>query len=248
MLETRRLNETGLDAFRDWLGKAGQGEKPHADLLSPSKYNEPAYSVQVDPDRKFDTRYEFGAYLVEMFAGVDSRELLDKKNDGLWAWLAIVYFEQLAPGKRSKEEHYIVVRSGQRGSLAYRHGVRTSYELVLVHGEKAQVCLNRAMKTFGDLTEQLASRQNVAHNRGFFEAAHKLYVNDKGKIRSGAASRAKKPNLRKPGEMSGFGGADRLALTLRRLDLTYDTEIMEAGELIRVLPREFRKWAPEEKT
>lgn len=242
MLETRRLNEEGLCAFRQWLDEAGQGEKPPSDLLGESKYTEPAYQVPVDVDRIFASRYEFGVYLVEVFSGMDAGELLDKKNDGLWAWLAIVYFEQLAPGKRSRPEHYMVIRSGLRGSLAYRQGPRTCYELTKIHGDKARVCLNRSMKVFGDMTEQLASRQSIALNKGFFEAACKLYVNEKGQIRLGAASRPKKQAKRKPGDMTGFGGADRLALSLQRLDLTYDTEVMGATNLIGILPREFSKW------
>lgn len=93
MLDTRKLNEAGIEAFSQWLAEAGQGEKPHTDLLEASRFNEPAYDVQVDAERIFATRYEFGAYLVELFSGIDFRELLDKKNDGLWAWLAVVYFE-----------------------------------------------------------------------------------------------------------------------------------------------------------
>ena len=150
--------------------------------------------------------------------------------------------EQLAPGKRSKAEHYIVMRSGLRGSLSYRQGPRTCFELTKIHGEQAKVCLNRPMKTFGDMTEQLASRQNIIQNKGFFEAAFKLYINSSGQIRQGAASRAVKKTKRKPGDKSGLGGADRLALALRRLDLTYDTEAMAAEELMGVLPREFSKW------
>ncbi|PLY00758.1 MAG: hypothetical protein C0623_06620 [Desulfuromonas sp.] len=241
MIQVRRLNEDGIELFQEWLDTSGQGEMPPSDLLDSNTYSEPAYDVQVDSSQEFSTRYELGCYLVDKFNGIDPRELLSKKNDGLWAWLAILYFSQLAPGRRSRSEHYIVTRNSLKGSLAYRQGPRTSYELVKIHCENACVCLNRPMKTFGDMAEQLASRQNIAYNKGYFEAACKLYVRN-GSIRRGAASRAKKPSKRAPGDKTGFGGADRLAKAVRRLDLTYDIISMHSEEMLETLPKEFDKW------
>jgi hypothetical protein len=98
------------------------------------------------------------------------------------------------------------------------------------------------MHTWGDMAEQLASRQTIAHNRGFFRTAHELYVND-GKLKRGAASKPKKPRDRKPGDRVGLGSVRRLALALQRLDLTFDTEMMEAALMRAVLPKEFARWS-----
>jgi len=97
------------------------------------------------------------------------------------------------------------------------------------------------MPTFGEMTEQLASRQTLAHNRGFFQTAYELYVGD-GKLRKGASSKPKKLRNRKPGDKTGLGSARRLATALQRLDLTYDTEVMDASGICSVLPKEFSKW------
>lgn len=247
-MRIRKLTDVGIDSFRNWLITAGHGERIPSEYLDKGHFTELSeYEVEIDIEKQFATRFDFGSYLVTQFgAVVDFDELMKEKNDGLWAWISIAFFAQLAPGKRSRPEHYIVTRVGPRGSLEYRHGARTSYELVKIHGEKAQVCLNRSMSTFGDMTEQLASRQNIAHNKGFFEVAFELYVNKKGQIKKGAASRPQKKEKRQTGDKTGFGGASRLALALRRLDLTRDTEVMMASDLLTVLPNEFiKKWLPQ---
>jgi hypothetical protein len=161
--------------------------------------------------------------------------------DGVWAWLAAVYFEQLAAKGIRRSEHYVVTRQGTAGSLTYRHAVRTPYELVHVHGEGAGICLSGPMSTHGELTEQLASRQTIAYNKGFFQTAFHLYVKE-GKLRRGAASKPKKLKNRKPGDKTGYGSIRRLAIALQRLNLTFDTEIMKYTEMAGVLPIEFAKW------
>lgn len=97
------------------------------------------------------------------------------------------------------------------------------------------------MHTYGDMTEQLASRQTIAHNRGFFQTAFDMYMND-GKLRRGAASKPKKAKDRKAGDRTGLASVRRLAITLQRLDLTYDTEEMPSSLMQSVLPKEFAKW------
>ena len=240
MIKVRRLGPDGVTAFKAWLENP-DGKEPPAHLLGGLEHTEPAGDATVDPNVKFATRFEFGVYLNERFKALDFMELMSQQNDGLWAWLAVLYFRQLAPGKPQKYWHYLVTRAGPAGSLAYRQAVRTSYELVHVHAAKAQVCLAVPMSTWGEMAEQLASRQTLSHNRGFFETACDLYVSG-GSLRRGASSKPKKPRDRKAGDRAGFGGARRLAIALQRLDLTFDTEIMGSPSLIAVLPKEFSKW------
>lgn len=242
MIPLRALNEEGLRVFSAWLDDPTQ-QFPSG-LKDADAYTVPGFDRQIDEDRSFSTRYEFGLYLVEVLHGIDFHELRAAANDGLWAWLAVVYLAQLAPGKPKSREHYIVVRKAAKGSLAYRHDVRSAFELTHIHGEFALVCLSVPMHTWGEMSEQLAARQTLAHHRGFFRAAYALYIQE-GRLRRGASSRPKKPRDRKPGDRAGFGGARRLALALRRLDLTFDTEIMHADGMIAVLPKEFRRWRTE---
>jgi hypothetical protein len=240
MTEVRKLTFDGIGLFERWLEDPNSAFPP-SDLLSGDEYSEVLEGLEIDPGRKFASRYEFGEYLNEVLPPSDFKSLMGRANDGLWAWLAVLYFEQLSEKGIRRGEHYIPQRSGLRGSLTYRHAARTSYELVHIHGENAQVCLSVPMHTYGDMTEQLASRQTLAHNRGFFTVAARLYLRN-GKLIRGASSRAKPPKKRKAGDRTGFGAGDRLALALKRLDLTFDTQIMDSDGLVAVLPKEFSKW------
>jgi len=240
MIKSKKLNLAGIEAFVRWLENP-VGALPPVDLLNGDTFTEEFGDYDIDDLRKFSSRLEFGTYLNECLSGVDFNSLLSPDSDGFWTWLSVVYFTQLSAKKIGRAEHYVVVRKGSAGSLAYRHAARTSYELVHIHGEHAQICLKSPMHTFGDMTEQLASRQRIAHNKAFFAAANELYIRD-GKLRRGASSKPKKPKDRPPGDRTGLGSVRRLAIALQRLDLTYDTESMGSTVIKGVLPKEFSKW------
>lgn len=240
MIKTRALTSDGLAEFAKWL------ENPSKDLPSgltaDDAYTEEFCDFEVDPAYEFSSRFELGEKLNVWLADGDFRSLMSSQSDGFWAWLAVIYFRQLIAKGIRRAEHYILMRKGSAGSLAYRHSVRTAYELFHIHGKNAEICLRSPMHTFGDMTEQLASRQSIAHNKGFFQTATELYVKD-GALKRGASSKPKKPKDRKPGERTGLGSVRRLAIALHRLDLTYDTEEMLASQMKMVLPKEFKKFA-----
>jgi hypothetical protein len=240
-MKLRRFTTLGLQEFQLWLKDASDTVISDG-LLTGDLTSEPFLDVEIDETRKFASRFELGEYLTSIFISFEVNDLLSEKNDGLWAWIAALYMNQLLGKAARREEHYMVTRKGSTGSLAYRHAIRTPYELVRIHGTDANLCLNKPMHIFGDLTEQLASRQTIAHNRGFFRAAHKLYMTS-GKLKPGVASKLKKPRDRKPGDRSGLGSVRRLAMALQRLDLTYDTQAMPSDDLVKLLPKEFLKWS-----
>lgn len=241
MREVRQLTAEGIAAFARWLDSP-VGNTPPPELLEDDSMAEPFGDYSIDPTRNFESRFEFGVYLNAQLSAADFRGLMSPDSDGLWAWLAVVYFPQLTAIGIRRAEHYLVMRKGSAGSLAYRNAVRTSYELVRIHGRYAQICLRSPMHTFGELTEQLASRQAIAHNKGFFKTASELYLRDDGRLKRGASSKPKKPKDRKPGDSTGLGSVRRLAIALQRLDLTYDTEEMPSEQMTAVLPREFKKY------
>lgn len=240
MIKTRMLNAEGITVFTRWLENP-DGNTPPAELLDSEAMTELFGDYEIDTLLEFGSRLELGLYLNEQLKGADFNDLMSPDSDGLWVWLALIYFDQLSAKGIRRAEHYVVMRKGSAGSLAYRQAARTSYELVHIHGKCAQICLKSPMHTFGDMTEQLASRQTIAHNRGFFQTAYDLYVAD-GMLKRGASSKPKPPKDRKPGDRAGLGSVRRLAVALQRLDLTYDTEDMESGQMKAVLPKEFAKW------
>lgn len=242
-MKIRRLTPNGQAAFRSWLESRKLGELPPAELMTNEAFSEIPTDIEadVDPTIQFASRFEFGKYLATVFAAANARALLSTANDGIWDWLALVYFSQLG-AKVSKPWHYVVTRHGHSGSLAYRHLVRTSFEMYWRHGENSSVVLSADMSTWGDLSEQLTSRQNVAYHRGYMQAAKALYMANGAVIR-GAASRTRNPKKRKPGETRGRGGVARLALAVRRLYRTYDTHALSTAQMLELLPKEFQHFS-----
>jgi len=234
----RGLNDAGRQLFVDWLQHRRPGDMPPGELLDGDLYTTLlGIDVEVDESLVFLNRFNFGKYLTEVFSDLDPQKVLAAKMDGLWDWLTVLYFSQVGR-KTSKYWHYSVTRRGHSGSLAYRHLVRTSYEMYWRHGDSSIVMLHVDMSTGGEMAEQLASRQNVAYHKGFIGAAHALYWVD-GKLRRGAAGRVKPQNKRKPGDKAGRGGAGRLALAVRRLCRTYDTHVVPGEQMLTLLPKEF---------
>lgn len=239
-MKVRRLTDEGRSTYRDWLVRRVPGEQPPAELICGSESTEMAFDVEIDLAKTFSSRFEFGKYVVDLFQGEDAKVLLDPKNDGLWDWLTIAYFLQFGR-KASRPWHYTVSRRGHSGSLAYRHLARTAFEMYWRHGFASLVMLHVDMSTWGDLSEQLTSRQNVAYHHGYIQAANALYLAN-GKLKRGAASRVRPAKKRKPGETTGRGGVARLALAVRRLCRTYDTHALDTQGMLELLPREFKNF------
>lgn len=241
-MKIRKLTDFGAGEFQNWLDSRVAGDMPPVNLLEGSEETELVLSgVELDPTKTFNSRYEFGQYMVELFAKYDTRILISQRNDGIWNWLTIVYFAQFGR-KTSKSWHYLVTHKGHSGSLAYRHLARTSFEMFWRHRERSLVMLYGDMSTWGDMSEQLTSRQDVAYNHGYITTANSLYL-ENGKLRRGAAGRVPPTKKRRPGDRRGRSGAARLALAVRRLCRTYDTHEMETSRMISLLPREFSSFA-----
>lgn len=241
-MNIRRLTEKGRQEYRDWLTSRKVGDVPPNELLEGDDQTETAFEIEIDIGKKFASRYEFGEYVTGIFSGRDAKALLSQEWDGLWDWLTVLYFSQFGL-KDSKPWHYTVTRRGHAGSLAYRHLARTSYEMFWRHGESSRVMLAVPMDTWGDMSEQLTSRQKVAYHRGYIQAANALYMSG-GKPRRGAAGRVKPRAKRKPGETTGKGGVARLALAVQRLSRTYDTHPLPLNGLLGLLPKEFSGFMP----
>ena len=239
-MKFHRRTDEGSEAFREWLVQRQAGDLPPSELLNDASVTELAIDIEIDHTRVFANRFDFGKYIAELLKDEDAKVLLSQKNDGLWDWLSIVYFSQFGK-KVSKPWHYTVTRRGHSGSLAYRHLARTAFEMYWRHGQASLVMLHVDMSTWGDLAEQLTSRQNVAYHRGYIQAASALYLSN-GKLRRGAASRVRPVKKRKVGETIGKGGVARLALAVRRLCRTYDTHVLQTTEMIDLLPKEFKNF------
>lgn len=243
----RSLNASGVNRFRRWLSTQ-DGDPPgfmleddvHSDRL-PDEY-------VIDTDRRFDTTFELGKYL----AGEVFHEVLEPHKlrvmSGMWAWLSLALLPDLLGrtvakrGKPLDAPHYVELDGPVGQRLAYRLIVRTAWELVRLHGEKSQVALGSRKSPWGEMAEQLSSRQQVFAHACFWVIAHRLYLDKTGEPRRGATSQRPAHARKDPRNLAGRGGVRRLPLTFRQFDRTYNTREMSLEQILPLLPREYEKW------
>jgi len=240
-MKMRTLTDEGQKNFRIWLDSRTLSDTPAAELLDGNGSSPIDLDADLDLGRPFATRFEFGKYIVDTFGDVNVRKLLSYEYDGFWDWLTVAYFSHFGK-KVSKPWHYSVTRRGHSGSLAYRHLARTSVEMYWRHRASSLVMLSTDLSTWGDMSEQLTSRQNVAYHRSCIMTANALYL-ENGKLRRGSAGRVPPKAKRRLGDRRGKGGVGRLALAVRRLSRTYDTHSLESREMIQLLPKEFSSFS-----
>lgn len=241
MLKLSLLNDTGRSAFRAWLEDLGQnstGDPRH--LLEPEFTIEAPYDVEIDETLLFQEAHEIAAYLNDRLQGVSLDELMAPENDGLWEWLAVIYYRQIAP-QRKAPERYIVDRRTGRSPLAYRNMLRSWVELQRVHGPAARLCMNSPVSVWSDMAEQLTARQGLVRNQEFFKLASVLYLDAELRTKRGAASVPARRKNRTRRSRKGYGGLRRLITVLQRIDLTYDSHVMKMTALYEVIPAEFKK-------
>lgn len=107
-MKIRRLTDVGRDIYATWLADRTLGEAPPSRLLLDEELTEMAFDVEIDPQRVFSNRMEFGRYVADLLDHEDAKALLSPKNDGLWDWLTVLYFSQFGR-KVSKSWHYTVI-------------------------------------------------------------------------------------------------------------------------------------------
>lgn len=235
----RALTENGLREFQEYLTRArsGSAEEPPFGILWRAGLSTGAgVQAEIDPEREFADRLEFGMYLVDLLQGMPDEET---DRGGLWTWLALYYFDTLCPeqngARRALADHRYVlpVETGaQDFRRYYRHLVATPFRLVRMHGPLARAFLKTPLPVHGDYAEQLAARQEIVSNQAVVEAADRLYYSEdgSGRLKVGAVDRNRPGNVR------------RLIAVMQQLDLTYDLYGMTADDILDLLPGEFEGW------
>src|SRR5262249_24029428 len=108
----RCFNGEGLTEFSRWLREGATGQVPKS-LLTHAAFSTPMPRSLIKEVPRFEDRYEFGIFLVDLLAPYDPHQI--SYNPGLWSWLAVLFFEQLAPadpkGNRSLRRPYVYVLS-----------------------------------------------------------------------------------------------------------------------------------------
>lgn len=239
-----RLTPGGVEIFKRFIVRAAQGEKspPPTAILFDPRFSEPTdLDVSVD-NTVFSGRYEFGIYLNEVFKGVPAPVI--SRDHGLWNWLALYWFEQLAPERADGSRKIyrietLILPSKPDYSRYYRHFVRTPWLAVSQHGEVAKVLLVPAgggkeppLTRRGELVEQLSSRQWIFGNRTIMRGAYDMYFDPTvGRPKRGAGG-------------SVGGSPRRLATIVDQLELTWDLHDCTPQQFVALLPKEFDRWRP----
>lgn len=236
MPTVRVLNAEGLAEFAKYLAelRAAPSKAPPFELLTDGRYSDPLDPPVTIEQRSFNSAYEIGAYMIEVFDSFEDR--LISRNHGLWSWLALFYFDQLCKpdascNRKPLEDAVYVLEERFSFRRYYRHGIRTPWMAVKEHGEHAKVLLLTSGKgTRTDINEQLGAYQHLFANKTIIASAYAMYFDaTQQKPRRGAGGK-------------GGGSARRLASIARQLELTYDLQECTPSKFLALLPKEFKTW------
>lgn len=235
-MNIRRLKEDGIRLFEAYLANLRSSPKlpPPIELLSDPSTSEALVDYDVS-EPNFASRIEAGDWLQSMIETTGLHGVA--RDKGLWAWLSLRFFNTVCPadsnGHRKPGEtarHIPDVTNFQR---YYRHLLAGPWRIFRTHRDnpkRALAVLCQPLHKPGDIVEQLASRQELVTNRAFIKAATMLYVDPvTQQPQRGAGGKSK-------------GAARRLADFCNQLDVTWDLYAMEADELLRKLPEEFKRF------
>jgi hypothetical protein len=231
----RALNAAGIERFRAYLelARAGVPADPPLDLLAdPACTAELSAEVHVEPMR-FATRWRAGEYLWQKLAALAPEEV--EGNRGLWAWLALYWFEQLAPRRadgtrRPGRDYRHVPDFGFR--YRYRHLLYGPFAVYRRHRGHAILVLSGPLHVEPGVYQEITSRQDLVVSRGVIEALNALYLDrSRGLPKRGSQGREDHP-----------GTLRRFVRVLQQLDLTYDIYGMPGSAIVELLPPEFDAW------
>lgn len=243
LMRIRVFNVQGLNAMVDFLDSFG--ERPdralnfedHVQplLTDSSLTSNTPNAIQADAGRTFARRYDLAEYLYGLVPRLGLADPI--RVPGLWAWLALLWFEQLAPiangGRKIGERaRWLPERSGWR---YYRHlvlGAYLVYETNHDNPRRAMALLHNPPHTPGELVGQLAATQDVAQSKAAIGAATSLYFDmEKGRPKRGAGG-------------SGPGSPRRLRAVIDQFDRTFDLQSLTEQQLLAILPPEFNRYNP----
>jgi hypothetical protein len=236
-VKVRKFSDRGLNEFQlflDSLSTDSPRAYPYSILVNENTTNSLPVEIEIET-RNFANRFEAAEYLYGLLskAGLPGLEM----DRGLWAWLALIYFEQLCPaddlGQRKPGVRSRWIPETEDYRRYYRHLLAGPYLIYQAHRDdpaRAMVLLCNPLSSPGDIVEQFASRQEIVTSKAIIGAATQLYIDQTTKLpKRGAAGKTN-------------GGARRFAEILNQFDVTWDFSVMEPADLLAMLPNEFDRF------
>jgi hypothetical protein len=232
-MKLRVMEKDGINRFRDYIHSLKTGKE-----IDKPELNDEPFSTEFRPVTDFDesstfnSKLELAEYIFDVFydAGIERDYVLH--NNGLWTWLAYIWFDQIT-NNRKKVLEFAKYLCSLDYSDYYRHLVAGPYMIYSIHKrENSKIFLNADIYRHTDLIEQIASRQSLISQTNIIEVFSNLYFDqNRQKAKSGAQSRKRPGNIR------------RFVKVFQQFELTYDLYDMSPDQILDLLPGEFDKWA-----
>jgi hypothetical protein len=233
----RRLNGAGIARLAEFLDSqrtdTPQGV-PNA-ILSHGATSEPiGVNVEIEL-QSFGTRFKAAQYLNERFMAGGLQDV--ERDVGLWAWLALFYFNELCPadqrGRRDPGEYARYILEPMKAWRYYKHLLAGPFLIFHAHRDnprRALALLYGPVHSLSQFVDQLASRQEIVTNKALLQGITDLYMDsDSGQPKRGART-------------TGPGGPRRLATVLNQLDVTWDLYAISTESFLQCLPSEFDRF------
>jgi hypothetical protein len=223
----------GEEKFREYIHNLKANplcQRP--DLNSEPFSKEFSLVISIDETRQFNSKLELAEYLQNCFEGAGLKREDVIPLNGLWTWLAYIWFEQLTNQRRNilkREEHYICTTPSNFRRY-YIHLVAPLYVIYSLHNLPFSLLfLYNPPWEINDFTERVAANQFLISHENIVEAIYKLYFDpQRGQPKRGAQSRP--------------GNIKRFVKVIRQFELTYDIYTMSADSILNLLPPEFDDW------
>ena len=237
MNRLRRLNNNGIEIFISYIESLALNpldEVPYEILTDPttSETIEPEILIE---KREFPNRFAAAEYLYQRLGKAEINSIA--RDRGLWAWLSLMYFDQLCPkdnnGKRKIGELARLIPAVGDFRKYYRHllaGPFSIYRTYRDNPDRAYALLSNPLHQPGEIAEQLSAYQQIVTNAAIIEAATILYI-DKETMQSKRGAGGKGP-----------GSARRLPNFWSQFDVTWDLYSMTSNEILDMLPHEFDRF------
>lgn len=239
-MNLRRLNPDGIVRFTDYLLalKTDQKLSIPTDLLTDTAASEeipPGIEIK---ETTFGTRLDAAAYIDKLLSATDLPN--PERDTGIWAWLALYYFDQLCPpasdGARKVGEIARYIPQIDVSRRYYRHMLLGPVVMFRAHADNPKrllALLSNPMNVATSETYRLfIENPSLIACNAVVETATLLYYDHKRmKLKRGAGSK-------------DAGGCRRLIDYLQQIDCTYDLPSLTMARLGAMLPDEFQRFFP----
>src|SRR5689334_17645590 len=190
----RRLNQVGIQRFESFLGSLKTETPPAIPeeiLFHPETSQDLGVAIEVDR-RTFGSRMEAARYLDGKLSGSGLSNI--ERDTGLWAWLALFYFDELCPvdlrGRRDPGENARYILEPTKAWRYYKHLLAGPFLIVRAHRDnpmRALVLLYGPLHLLSQFVDQFASRQEIVTNKALLQAITDLYMDpESGQPKRGA--------------------------------------------------------------